>query len=113
MPMTPGILIVLFNPSESHMQNVFRIRRLCATVVAVDNSLTLDVLRHERVQAAGIDILQNFNIGGVAGAYNKGLEHLIDKGCQVLFIFDQDSEVSEDYLMRMLDECLTLGCRRF
>jgi GT2 family glycosyltransferase len=109
MTMIPGILTVLFSPSETHMQNLFCIRQLCEIVVAVDNSPVLDLPLHERVQAAGIDILSNFNIGGVAGAYNKGLEHLIEKGCQILFIFDQDSEVPEDYLIGMLDACLTLG----
>jgi GT2 family glycosyltransferase len=67
-----------------------------------------DLRLHERIQAAGVDILSNFNHGGVAGAYNKGLERLIEKGCGVFFIFDQDSEVPDDYFVQMLEACHAL-----
>jgi GT2 family glycosyltransferase len=107
--MIPGALAVLFNPSEAHIQNLFRLRRLCEDVIAVDNSLVLDMSLHERIQAEGIDTLWNHNLGGVAGAYNKGLERLIQKKCEVLFIFDQDSEVPEDYFEQMLEASLVLG----
>jgi rhamnosyltransferase len=111
--MVPGALAVLFNPSEAHIQNLFNLKRLCEDVVAVDNSMVLDLALHERIQADGIDILSNHNIGGVAGAYNKGLEILIQKRCELLFIFDQDSEVPEDYFVRMLEASLALGNPHF
>ena len=111
--MLPGALAVLFNPSAAHVHKIFRLKRLCVDVVVVDNSPVLDLLLHERIQAEGIDILPNFNIGGVAGAYNKGLERLIAKRCQALFMFDQDSEVPEGYFVHMLDACLTLGRPHF
>jgi GT2 family glycosyltransferase len=111
--MLPGALAVLFNPSAAHVHKIFRLKRLCADVVVVDNSPVLDLPLHERIQAAGIDILSNFNIGGVAGAYNKGLERLIAKRCDALFMFDQDSEVPEGYFVHMLDACLTLGRPHF
>jgi rhamnosyltransferase len=107
--MVPGTLVVLFNPSEAHVQNLFRLKRLCDSVVAVDNSPQLGVQLQGRIRAEGIDVLSNFNSGGVAGAYNRGLERLIEKGCQLLFIFDQDSTIPEDYFLRMLDSCLALG----
>jgi L-rhamnosyltransferase len=107
--MVPGTLVVLFNPSEAHVQNLFRLKLLCDTVVAVDNSPHLDVQLRERIRAERIDVLPNFNSGGVAGAYNRGLERLIEKGCQLLFLFDQDSTIPDDYFVRMLDTCLTLG----
>jgi rhamnosyltransferase len=113
MKMLPGALAVLFNPSAAHVQKLFRLKRLCVDVVVVDNSPVSDLTLHEHIQAEGIDILPNFNIGGVAGAYNKGLERLIAKQCQVLFIFDQDSEVPERYFVDMLDACLVLGSPHF
>jgi rhamnosyltransferase len=113
MTMAPGALIVLFNPSEVHIQNLFHLKRLCEDVVAVDNSTVLDAALHERIHAEGIGILSNRNIGGVAGAYNKGLDLLIEKKCELLFIFDQDSEVPEDYFVRMLEASLALGALRF
>jgi L-rhamnosyltransferase len=108
-----GALTVLFNPSEVHVHNLFRLKRLCDDIVAVDNSPKIDLRLHERIHAEDVEILSNFNEGGVAGAYNKGLERLIEKGCRVLFIFDQDSEVREDYFVQMLDACLTLDRSHF
>jgi len=86
MKMAPGALVVLFHPSEAHVNNLLRLKRLVEDIVAVDNSPVVDVHLHERVRNAGIDILPNFNKGGVAGAYNRGLERLIGKMCQILFI---------------------------
>jgi rhamnosyltransferase len=107
--MDPGALTVLFNPSEAHVRNVLRLKLLCRDVVAVDNSPDADLGLHERLRAEGVDVLHNFNRGGVAGAYNIGLTRLIEKKCEVLFIFDQDSEVPGDYFVRMLDACLALN----
>jgi hypothetical protein len=69
MKMAPGALVVLFHPSEAHVYNLLRLKRLVEDIVAVDNSPVVDVHLHERVRNAGIDILPNFNKGGVAGAY--------------------------------------------
>ncbi len=71
------------------------------------------MLLHKRILAKGIGILWNFNRGGVAGAYNKGLACLLERECQLLFIFDQDSQVPDDYFVRMLEACLTLGSPHF
>jgi rhamnosyltransferase len=111
--MIPGAVVVLFHPSEAHVDNLVRLRRVVDHIVAVDNSPALDIRLHERVRGAGIDILSNFNKGGVAGAYNLGLERLIGKMCEILFIFDQDSVVPDDYFKRMLDGCLALGNSHF
>lgn len=111
--MLPGALAVLFNPSEQHIHNLLRLKRLCDNIVAVDNSPIVDEQLHERIQTARIDILSNFNKGGVAGAYNKGIERLIEKDCRILFIFDQDSKVPDDYFAQMLNACLTLDGPHF
>lgn len=113
MTMTPGALVVLFHPSEAHVCNLLRLKRLVEDIVAVDNSPVLNSRRHQNVRNAGIDILPNFNRGGVAGAYNRGLEWLIEKQCDLLFIFDQDSEVPDDYFTQMLDACSALNSRHF
>jgi len=113
MKMAPGALVVLFHPSEAHVYNLLRLKRLVEGIVAVDNSPVLDIRLHQRVRNAGIDILPNFNKGGVAGAYNRGLERLIGKMCQILFIFDQDSAVPDDYFTQMMDACLALGSPHF
>lgn len=111
--MVPGAVVVLFHPSEAQVSNLVRLSQLTKDIVAVDNSPVLDKRLHQRVRNAGIEVLANFNRGGVAGAYNRGLERLIEKMCQILFIFDQDSAVPDDYFIRMSDACMTLGSPRF
>lgn len=109
----PGALVVLFHPSEAQVRNLLRLKRLVDNIVAVDNSPVLHEHLHQRVQDAGIDILPNFNRGGVAGAYNLGLQRLIDKNCGLLFMFDQDSGVPDDYFTQMVDACLALDSPYF
>jgi rhamnosyltransferase len=113
MQLLPGALMVLFHPSEVHLRNVLRLKRLCDQIVAVDNSPVSDLHVHERMLAAGVEIVSNRNVGGVAGAYNKGIERLIEKGCSVFFIFDQDSELQEDYFVQMLQACAALNTPHF
>ena len=111
--MVPGTVVVLFNPSEEHVANLLRLKQLCTQVTAVDNSAFPDPGLHRRIESMGITVLANFNKGGVAGAYNRGLEELINKGVELLFIFDQDSELPDNYFTSMLDACLDLDGERF
>jgi len=85
--MVLGTIVVLFNPSEQQVMNLIRIKQLCAQVIAIDNSPSSDHKLHAQIEAMGIDVLENFNQGGVAGAYNRVLEQLISKGAQLLFIW--------------------------
>lgn len=113
LKMAPGALVVLFHPSEAHVDNLIRLKRLVENIVAVDNSPISNLRLHQRLRDGGIDILPNFNKGGVAGAYNRGLERLIEKMCHILFIFDQDSTAPDDYFTQMLDACLALDSPHF
>jgi rhamnosyltransferase len=108
-----GALVVLFNPTEDHIQNVLQLKQLCDTVIAVDNSTRVDPQLHQRMQALGIDVVTNFNRGGIAGAFNKGMDWLIDHGCTLLFTFDQDSVVPENYFAQMTEACNRLDMPRF
>ncbi len=113
MTFTPGALLVLYNPSATHVNNLLRLRHLCGNVVAVDNSPVPDLHQVAVFQSYGIDIVFNFNHGGVAGAYNRGIERLIKKGCDLLFLFDQDSEVPDDYFVQMEWACKSLDTGLF
>jgi GT2 family glycosyltransferase len=113
MQTASGALVVLFNPSEVHVHNLLHLKRLCDEIVAVDNSPEFDSSAHGRIRAAGVEVLSNRNAGGVAGAYNRGIERLIEKGCRIFFIFDQDSEVQEDYFVQMRNACAALDTPHF
>ncbi len=109
----PGTLAVLFHPTDEHVQNLLRLKRLCEIVVAVDNSPTPDPELHHHLLALGIDVIANGNRGGIAGAFNQGMERLIDQKCTLLFTFDQDSVVPEDYFATMIQASSDLACPRF
>jgi rhamnosyltransferase len=99
----PGALAVLFNPTEDHLQNLLRLKQLCGNVVAVDNSTRLDVEMHQRIESLGIEVVVNSNRGGIAGAFNRGIDRLLERRCTLLFTFDQDSVVSDDFFLRMIE----------
>jgi rhamnosyltransferase len=102
MTMTPGALIVLFRPTEEHIENATRMRLLCDIVVAVDNTPEPEPGLHHRLAANGIHVVINANKGGIAGAFNRGMEYLLQKQVDLLFTFDQDSIVSEDFFPKMI-----------
>lgn len=104
-PMIPGAVVVLFNPSEEHVVNLIRLTARCRHVIAIDNSPSVSPELHARIEAAGTDVIANFNRGGIAGAYNRGLNRLIEKGAELLFLFDQDSEIPENYFISMVEAC--------
>ncbi|WP_263382384.1 glycosyltransferase family 2 protein [Granulicella arctica] len=110
---TPGTLAVLFNPTEEHVDNLLLLKRLCNDVVAVDNSPLPDLKLHVLLESLGIDVVVNSNRGGIAGAFNKGMERLIEKQCTLLFTFDQDSVVPEDYFLKMIEASRKLGTPTF
>src|SRR5258708_4699797 len=111
--MVPGAMVVLFNPSAEQVANLIRLKQMCPRLVAIDNSLLVDQQLHARITSVGIQVVANFNKGGVAGAYNTGLERLIEDGAEALFIFDQDSNVPDDYFTQMLTDCCKIGSPRF
>jgi len=106
--MKSGAVAVLFNPTEGHVENLLGLKRLCGEVVAVDNSLHVDLRLHQQMQELGIDVIINSNRGGIAGAFNRGMERLLEKQCDLLFTFDQDSTVCEDFFIKMGEACGSL-----
>lgn len=111
--MNPGTLIVLFNPSDRQIANLIRNSQRCPNLIAIDNSPIVDSQLHARICDAGIEIIANFNTGGIAGAYNRGLERLIEKGAELLFLFDQDSEIPENYVFQMTEACSAIESPHF
>lgn len=108
-----GTLITLFKPSAEQADHLLRLPALSPVVVAVDNSPHADTALHARLAAQGVDVIANHNRGGIAGAFNAGVEFLIRRGCDVFFLFDQDSTVPDDYFHRMLLGCASVGDPRF
>ncbi|MEZ0469559.1 glycosyltransferase [Luteimonas salinilitoris] len=109
-----GLVFVLYRPTAAFLDNLRKAQALCRHVVAVDNSPAADRALHERLrQVDGTTVLFNRNRGGLAGAYNRGAELLLSRGCEVIFLLDQDSEIEASFFDGMLRACASLGTESF
>jgi rhamnosyltransferase len=100
---TFGVIFVLYEPSDAFLRNLMKVRAACSLTVAVDNSREPNTLLHNRLEGCGVEVIFNANRGGLAGAYNRGAERLLARGCEVLFLLDQDSEIDGRFFERMMD----------
>jgi rhamnosyltransferase len=108
-----GALVVLYRPTRKHLAHLIKLRGHGAPLLVVDNSPAGSAAIAEALGAQGIEYLWNANRGGIAGAYNRGLERLFERGFGAVALFDQDSQVSDDYFRVMLESCVALGLQAF
>jgi rhamnosyltransferase len=108
-----GLIFVLYHPTEEFLENLFKARAVCKNLVAVDNSPEADLHLHQLLREQGMQVLFNHNEGGLAGAYNRGTELLLDQQCEVIFLLDQDSDIDASFFEDMLRDCNALGVEEF
>jgi rhamnosyltransferase len=92
-----GATVVLFNPSGDEIDHLTALTKLAKDVVAVDNSPNPDPELHARLTAQDVRVVENRNVGGLAGGLNLGVRELFARGCDVACVFDQDSKAPENY----------------
>jgi rhamnosyltransferase len=100
-----GVIFVLYHPTEAFLRNLDKAAMAGQNVVAVDNSPQSDATLHAMLQRQGCTVVHNANRGGLAGAYNRGAEILLARGCEVVFLLDQDSDIGEDFFDAMMQAC--------
>src|SRR5260370_8020376 len=108
-----GLIVVLYQPTEEFLGNLAKARAFCPNMVAVDNSPEADRRLHECLRAQGIQVIFNRNKGGLAGAYNRGAEVLLERRCEVIFLLDQDSDIEALFFENMMRACRELGTDEF
>lgn len=99
---TFGVIVVLYQPTRDFLDRLAQTRRACPHVMAVDNSPQPDLSLHESLRQGGGEVIYNANRGGLAGAYNRGAEGLLARGCEAFFLLDQDSEVEDSFFEKMI-----------
>src|SRR5260221_1640752 len=104
-----GLIFVLYQPTEDFVGNLVKARAACPNVVAVDNSPEADLRLHECLREQGIHMIFNRNEGGLAGAYNKGAEVLLDLRCDFIFLLDQDSGIDASFFAGMMQAAAGLS----
>jgi rhamnosyltransferase len=110
---TFGLIFVLYQPTAEFVSNLHKATALCRNVIAVDNSPEPSPHLHEALREAGTTVIFNRNQGGLAGAYNRGAELLLEQGCEVIFLLDQDSDIDEQFFVKMMEACAGLGTDSF
>ena len=108
-----GLIFVLYQPTEEFLENLAKARAFCPNMVAVDNSPEPDPGLHECLREQGIQVMFNRNKGGLAGAYNRGAEVLLERRCEVIFLLDQDSDIEALFFKNMMEACRDLGTDEF
>ncbi len=112
-PVRAGAVLVLYRPRSRDLERWLASHRPGPQMVAVDNAEQPDPALHAVLRRAGLHVLVNGNRGGLAGAYNRGLDWLQAQGCTLFFLFDQDSEPGEAFFERMLAACAELRGQAF
>ena len=108
-----GLIFVLYQPTGDFLGNLLKASAACANVVAVDNSPVEDRHLHENLRRQGIEVIVNRNENGLAGAYNKGAEVLLDRKCDLIFLLDQDSTIEAGFFGEMIQASDALGTDTF
>jgi rhamnosyltransferase len=108
-----GLIFVLYQPTEQFLENLAKARAFCPNMVAIDNSPDADLHLHERLREQGIEVMHNRNHGGLAGAYNRGADVLLERKCDVIFLLDQDSDIEASFFEKMMQACRELGTDEF
>src|ERR1700756_2383284 len=110
---TFGLIFVLYRPAAEFVDNLLRLCAVCPNVTAVDNSPNPDRHLHALLRDRGVHVILNWNKGGLAGAYNRGAEDLLGRGCEALFLLDQDSEIERSFFEKMMQAAGELGTDEF
>jgi rhamnosyltransferase len=108
-----GLIFVLYQPTEEFLENLAQARAFCPNMVAVDNSPDADLHLHQCLREQGVEVMHNRNHGGLAGAYNRGAELLLERKCEVIFLLDQDSDIEASFFEKMMQACGELGTDEF
>lgn len=93
-------VVVLFNPSETHVSNIEALASKCS-VVAVDNSEGDNPIKNGKY----IPLHKN---KGIAAAQNVGIRYARENGYNYVLLLDQDSKLDEGFVQHLYEEFLTI-----
>lgn len=110
---TLGAVVVLFHPTAEQIARVVELRRHCDGLVVVDNTPQPDNRLALLFEEHDITLINEGNRNGIAGAHNRGLTSLFERGVDAVALIDQDSVMPEDYFPVMREICTTLASQPF
>jgi rhamnosyltransferase len=96
-------VIVTYNPKFTLLQNVEALASEVGDVVIVDNGSDTQEHLVDVEERSVCHVIRNPENLGIAAALNLGLKYALKAGFDWIVTFDQDSQVSEDFISQMLD----------
>lgn len=94
-----GAVVVLYNPDLNITSELLdSLTTQVSNVVVIDNSADAAIKQPTELGVKPADYLHFPDNIGLAAAHNKGLEKLVETGCEYGVIFDQDSLVADGFI---------------
>lgn len=100
-------VVVTYHPDQMVEENLRRLKTQLRSVIVVDNGSDERELAALRgvCEREAIELVANHKNMGIAAALNQGARWALDNAFRYVFLFDQDSTVSEGFVEAML-HCL-------
>jgi len=108
-----GAVVVLFHPTAEQVARAVELRRHCDNLIVVDNTPQPDNRLPILFEDHDITLINEGNRHGIAGAHNRGLATLFERGVDAAALIDQDSVMPADYFPVMREICTTLASQPF
>lgn len=98
-------IIITYHPDATVVENIAAVRAQVNGLVVVDNGSNSDELKSLRKAAQALDfhLIENRENLGIAKALNIGVRWALDHEYPWVVLFDQDSRVSEQFIVHMLE----------
>jgi rhamnosyltransferase len=101
-------LVITYMPDDKVLKNVRLLSREFSKVVIVDNGSNnlgsyYSSILNSIQQLSGVSVINLPENIGISSALNKGVRNLKDDGWEWVVTFDQDSIVSDDYLINLCE----------
>lgn len=106
-------VVLAYHPEAAIVENIRALRRQVDEVFVVENSpdaASRSVLAPALADGAVTTLPQEGNVG-VASGFNAGMRAALEAGADFVWIFDQDSTVTDGMLTRLLDAHRAAGAR--
>jgi rhamnosyltransferase len=104
-------IVVTFHPRAEYMENLAKMSAQVDLLVIVDNGSAEDklALLRNASKESGWRLMENGANLGIATALNRGIRQAQTEGCDWVFLFDQDSELTPGFAATMIAEFQSLS----
>lgn len=103
-------IVVTFNPVIDNLLSlVSQLESQCFRTIIVDNgSDNAETIARLQTSCSNVEVLSLCNNVGIAAAQNKGIRHGLSLGGDFTLFFDQDSNINDDFVDKMVGDFLSL-----